>query len=117
VVREGDEKARGEAEKEAPASEPRPDSAVPPVAAFAARRVGGWPRAGTASWGLCGAQPNPGPYSITSSARARRVGGIVRPSARALRMFMQSSNVDGCSTGKSAGREPFRTLSTNAAAR
>ena len=57
------------------------------------------------------------PYSITSSARARRVGGIVRPRALAVFRLMTSSNFVGCSTGRSAGLAPFRILSTKAAAR
>jgi hypothetical protein len=34
------------------------------------------------------------PHSITSSARARRVGGIPRPSAFAVRMLMNSWNFE-----------------------
>jgi hypothetical protein len=37
-----------------------------------------------------------GVYSITSSARARRVGGTVRPSERAAPKLMTSSNRVGC---------------------
>ena len=42
-------------------------------------------------------------YSITSSARARINGGIVRPSALAVLRLMMSLNVVGCSIGRSAG--------------
>src|SRR5215471_12464194 len=42
-------------------------------------------------------------YSITSSARARINGGIVRPSALAVLRLMVSLNVVGCSIGRSAG--------------
>jgi hypothetical protein len=42
-------------------------------------------------------------YSITSSARASRVGGTVRPSACAVIRFTTRSNLVGCSTGISAG--------------
>jgi hypothetical protein len=54
---------------------------------------------------------------ITSSASMRRVGGIVIPSAWAVRRLMTSSKRVGCSTGKSAGLAPFRILSTYVAAR
>ena len=56
-------------------------------------------------------------YSITSSARASRVGGIVSPSALAVFRLMTSSNLVGCSTGRSAGFAPRRILSTCSAAR
>jgi hypothetical protein len=39
-------------------------------------------------------------------------GGIVRPSALAVFRLMTSSNLVGCSTGKSAGFAPFKILST-----
>src|SRR5262249_59707230 len=45
-------------------------------------------------------------HSITSSARASRVGGISRPRAFAVLRLMTSSNFVGCSTGKSAGLAP-----------
>ena len=51
-------------------------------------------------------------YSITSSARARSVGGTVRPSAFAVLRLMTSSNLVGCSTGRSAGLAPFKMRST-----
>ena len=51
-------------------------------------------------------------YLITSSAWKRSVGGIVRPSASAVLRLMTSSNVVGCSTGRSAGLAPLRILST-----
>jgi hypothetical protein len=47
-------------------------------------------------------------HSITSSARARIDGGTVRPSALAVLRSMTSSNVVGCSTGRSAGLAPLR---------
>jgi hypothetical protein len=47
------------------------------------------------------------PYSITSSARASSVGGTVRPSALAVLTLMISSNLVGCSTGRSAGFSPL----------
>src|SRR5215208_2502821 len=43
------------------------------------------------------------PHSITSSARARSVGGIVRPRDLAVLRLIVSSNRDACSTGRSAG--------------
>src|SRR5215204_7028956 len=52
------------------------------------------------------------PHSITSSARARSVGGIVRPSALAVLKLMRNSNLVGCSTGKSPAVAPFRSRST-----
>src|SRR4029077_2877714 len=43
------------------------------------------------------------PHSITSSARASSVGGIVRPSALAVFKLRTSSNFVGACTGRSAG--------------
>src|SRR5262249_46572679 len=42
-------------------------------------------------------------HSITSSARASTLGGMVRPSALAVFRLIVSSNLIGCVTGKSAG--------------
>jgi len=56
-------------------------------------------------------------HSITLSARASSVGGIVRPSAVAVIKFMTRSNLVGCSTGKPAGFAPRRILSTKSPAR
>jgi hypothetical protein len=56
-------------------------------------------------------------YSITSSARARSAGGMVSPSALAVLRLITSSNLVGCSTGRSAGFAPLRILSTYSAAR
>jgi len=47
-------------------------------------------------------------YSITSSARARIEGGMVRPSALAVFKLTTNSKVVGCCTGRSAGLAPFR---------
>src|SRR5262249_5012944 len=55
-------------------------------------------------------------YSITSSARASTDGGMVWPIALAVFRLMTSSNLVGCSTGKSAGLAPFKILSAKAAA-
>ena len=52
------------------------------------------------------------PYSITSSARRSNEGGTVRPSAFAVFMLMTSSNLVGCSTGRSEGLVPLSILST-----
>ena len=52
----------------------------------------------------------PPPHSITSSARARIDGGIVRPSALAVFILMTISMVVGCKTGRSAGLAPLRML-------
>jgi hypothetical protein len=51
-------------------------------------------------------------HSITSSAVASSEGGTVRPSAFAVLRLMTSSNLVGCSTGKSPGLAPLRILST-----
>src|SRR5262249_24756229 len=47
-------------------------------------------------------------HSITSSARASKVGGISRPSARAVWRLITNSHLVGCTTGKSAGLAPLR---------
>ena len=52
------------------------------------------------------------PYSITSSAIASRDGGMSMPSALAAFKLMVSSNLVGCSTGRSAGTAPLKILST-----
>jgi hypothetical protein len=51
-------------------------------------------------------------YSITVSARSRNDSGIVRPRALAVFRLTTSSNLVGCSTGRSAGLPPLRILST-----
>src|SRR5215470_12292512 len=51
-------------------------------------------------------------HSITSSARSNIDVGILMPIALAVWRFTASSNVVGCSTGKSAGLAPRRILST-----
>jgi len=56
-------------------------------------------------------------YSITSSARASKIGGRVRPRAFADFALMASSKRVGCSMGRSAGLAPLRILSTKAAER
>src|SRR5262249_10629337 len=56
-------------------------------------------------------------HSITSSARASSNGGISRPSALAVLRLMNSSNLVGCSTGRSTGLVPRRILSAYSAAR
>src|SRR5215469_458605 len=48
-------------------------------------------------------------YSITSSARATKVGGIAMPTARAVFRLMTSSNLVGCTIGRSPGFSPFNT--------
>src|SRR6266404_9476523 len=47
-------------------------------------------------------------HSMTSSARARIDGGTVSPRALAVLRLTTSSNLVGCSTGKSAGLAPLR---------
>jgi hypothetical protein len=54
-------------------------------------------------------------HSITSSARARIVCGMVRPSALAVFRLMTSSDFVGCRAGVSAGDAPFNILSVSAA--
>jgi hypothetical protein len=49
-------------------------------------------------------------HSITSSASAKSVGGIARPSDLAVFAFTISSKCVGRSAGKSAGLVPLRTL-------
>ena len=50
-------------------------------------------------------------HLITLSARASTCGGIVRPICFAVFRLIKSSNLVGCSTGKSAGLAPLRILS------
>jgi len=57
------------------------------------------------------------PYSSTSSAINRNSRFIVSPSSLAVFKLTSSSNLVGCSTGRSAGFAPFRILSTYVAAR
>src|SRR5262249_14129842 len=52
------------------------------------------------------------PHSITSSARASNVDGMLRPSAFAVIRFTIRSNLVGCWPGRSAGFAPRRILST-----
>ena len=49
-------------------------------------------------------------HSITSSARASRVGGTSRPSALAVFKLITSSNFVGRITGKSVGLIPCKIL-------
>src|SRR5262249_20135206 len=48
-------------------------------------------------------------HSITSSARASNVGGMEIPTALAVLTFRTSSNLVGCTIGRSAGFSPFNT--------
>jgi hypothetical protein len=56
-------------------------------------------------------------YSITSSARASRVDGMVNSSALAVVRLISSSNFVGNSIGRSPGLAPLRILSTKLAVR
>src|SRR5262245_57323531 len=56
-------------------------------------------------------------YSITSSARASSVAGTVRPRTFEVVRLTTSSNLVGCSTGRSAGFAPRAILSTYSADR
>src|SRR5262245_10975986 len=47
-------------------------------------------------------------HSITSSARASRDAGTVRPSSRAVWALITNSNFEACTTGRSAGFSPLR---------
>ena len=58
------------------------------------------------------AQEIPPSHSITSSARARSVGGIVRLRAFAVCRLISSSNLVGCCTGRSAAEAPPKILWT-----
>src|SRR5262249_28777615 len=53
-------------------------------------------------------------HSMTSSARASRVGATSMPSALAVLRLMINSKRVACSMGRSAGFVPFKTLSTSA---
>src|SRR5262249_42518000 len=57
------------------------------------------------------------PHSITSSARASSVSGTSRPSALAVLRLIISSNLVGCSIGRSPGSAPARMATTYPAAR
>jgi len=48
-------------------------------------------------------------YSITSSASESRLSEILTPMAFAVLRLITSSNLVGCSTGRSAGLAPLRT--------
>src|SRR5262245_1658780 len=54
----------------------------------------------------------PPPHPITSSASASSDGGTVRPSAFAVARLITNWNLEGCSTGRSAGFVPLRIRST-----
>ena len=58
-----------------------------------------------------------GVYWMISSARPNTDCGIVRPRAFAVFRLITSSNLVGCSTGRSAGFVPLRILSMYLAAR
>jgi hypothetical protein len=48
------------------------------------------------------------PHSITSSATASSLSGIVRPNMRAVCALIISSNLSACTTGRSSGFPPLR---------
>src|SRR5439155_16054090 len=62
-------------------------------------------------------EPSPVHHSMIWSARINTDGGIVRPRAFAVLRLITSSNLVGCSIGRSAGFAPLRILSTYTAAR
>src|SRR6516225_2920864 len=49
-------------------------------------------------------------HSITSSASANKFGGTVRPSVFTVLILITSSNLVGCTTGRSDGFSPLRML-------
>lgn len=53
---------------------------------------------------------HPPHHSITSSARARREGGMVRPRALAVFRWIISSSFEDSITGRSDGFSPLRIL-------
>src|SRR5262245_57806849 len=55
-------------------------------------------------------------HSITSSARARSVGGTLMPRALAVFRFITNSYLVGACTGRSAGFSPLKMRSTYSAA-
>src|SRR3984893_5431346 len=57
------------------------------------------------------------PHSITSSARASKLSGTVRPSVLTVLTLIVSSYLIGCCTGNSATFAPLRIRSTYDAAR
>src|SRR5262249_35756616 len=59
-----------------------------------------------------GDERSPVHHSMIWSARPRTDGGMVSPSAWAVLRLITSSNLVGCSTGRSAGFAPLRILST-----
>src|SRR5262245_21242266 len=54
-------------------------------------------------------------HSITLSARRSSVEGTARPMAAAVLRLTTSSKIAGCSTGRSAGEVPRRTLTSSRA--
>src|SRR5262249_627611 len=58
------------------------------------------------------ALPGAFPHSITSSARASKVGGTVRPSAFAVLRLSTKSYLIGVCTGRAVGLSPLRMRST-----
>src|SRR5262249_18003425 len=68
-------------------------------------------------WPHCGRAAEKGdeippPHSITSSARASSVGGMVMPSDLAVLILTTSSTLLACSAARSDGFEPLRIRST-----
>src|SRR5262249_23807889 len=59
----------------------------------------------------------PAHHSITSSARATKIGETSKPKALAVLRLTTNSNLVPCSTGRSAGFDPLRILSTKVAER
>jgi hypothetical protein len=72
----------------------------------------GLQRRGEQGAGQCADERPPRGHWMTSSARPSTDCGIVSPSALAVLTLMTSSNLVGCSTGRSPGLAPLRILST-----
>jgi hypothetical protein len=89
-------------------SPPRGPVFIRTLSAGAAR----WLSVSFPSLGTCSTvRPRNCTYSITSLARNRIDWGMASPSAFAVLRLMRSSNLVGCSTGRSAGLAPFNILS------
>src|SRR5262245_12123151 len=74
------------------------------------RLSGEWPSENAPTY--YGDERSPLHYLITWSARSSTECGMVRRSALAVFRLITSSNLVGCSTGRSAGFAPLRILST-----
>ena len=97
----------GDPERLGPAGEV---NAIGLLRTFGSRRYGTRPVVD--SGGVALSSPGSSCHWITSSARASSDCGIVRPSIFAVLRLIVSTNLVGCSRGKSATLAPLRILST-----